>query len=497
MLFVPLLLSSALAAPPSFTSDREADATRAATLWRHLTDCTGREATVAATLPITRDDKLPAAIGGWLVGDEGAGATGVTLAWQATIGDLARTLAHAWFGPSLVDEGRAEVAATCAVARFEAADDAERADRAWMPAPLAVDLSALTDVTQATVAPHAGDPAAVAARLVARRALLALAAAGGDDAAYAAGTWDAVAVGLAAAGDGGARVAKALKGGADSQRTAFVDADRDGLTTAIEWIRGTDPDVWDTDGDGWWDGAPAEHPEGARPLPFANRFVCTSKVPPKDVDATIVLTSWLASGEPHTQRIPMTSKTTSFLVPTPPGDAGTGIQLRIEGDTLEDNAVCAEASVGVVLRVDPDLGDLHTRVAAALDDAYARAEQTFGIPLGRIYAELGKGDNQVIQRGSYGENTVRIEVWSEDAAFLDAHGGAGPLADMVMAMQVSGIAGVRYRSPEAMAALFEALHPDLPKRAWFKSARGGVKDWLKRAAKCTDGWKAVLENTCR
>ena len=79
---------------------------------------------------------------------------------------------------------------------------------------------------------------------------------------------------LVHAGPRGAIVWDVLEGGVDRQREALSDKDLDGQPWLAEILSGTDPNRWDSDGDGWWDGASAA-PVGAVPLPPDGTAVCS------------------------------------------------------------------------------------------------------------------------------------------------------------------------------------------------------------------------------
>ena len=76
----------------------------------------------------------------------------------------------------------------------------------------------------------------------------------------------------------GAPLLAALDGGVDAERDALADPDQDGVTTVVETMQGTDPNRWDTDGDGWWDGRPASLPPGALPVPHDSSRICPHKL---------------------------------------------------------------------------------------------------------------------------------------------------------------------------------------------------------------------------
>ncbi len=89
-------------------------------------------------------------------------------------------------------------------------------------------------------------------------------------------SWDTLRGALS--GAGGEWIRDVLDGDAEAERAALADEDRDGLANVHERRLGTDPADWDTDRDGWWDGAPLSlrRSDGVVPLPPDDSPVCTS-----------------------------------------------------------------------------------------------------------------------------------------------------------------------------------------------------------------------------
>jgi hypothetical protein len=181
---------------------------------------------------------------------------------------VAHEVAHAWVhgGPSALVEGATNLLADC-VARsaprqfgwdvggntLEGLEDL----RSWRNA----DDAAASTRSAGYAASHGLMRAA--ARLVPERTLW-----------RADWTWGAFADVLREAGD--TVVLPVVEGGVASQLAALADADGDGLSALEEQLLGTDPDDWDSDRDGWWDGAPVElGASGAVPIPSGGGPVCT------------------------------------------------------------------------------------------------------------------------------------------------------------------------------------------------------------------------------
>ncbi len=265
--------SGASAQPPAFQADEAADAEVATRAWVAAEACTGRPAPSAPTVELTRS-VIP---GGWLgrahVHEQGLERLDVS-APPERIGEvIVHEIAHAWVakGDQALVEGAAELLADCIVATDPGLAPLQFDDGR--------DLVALSDLRTWGIAqegkPLAMDGARTDAYLGASRLLRTATLVMAEELLWQGGelTWGQLEGWLASAGPEAAPVLEVVRSGPATQRDALRDADLDGVTDLGEALLGTDPLAFDSDGDGWWDGAD-DRPDEAVVVPLDGTFTC-------------------------------------------------------------------------------------------------------------------------------------------------------------------------------------------------------------------------------
>lgn len=276
----PLLLGLTLAASPAwastprFAGDVPDDAALARKAWAAAEICTGWS---APAHELVRLERGPAVAGydgrAYLDGD---GLYRIELSGHHPRRSLLHEIAHAWTrrGPASLNEGRTDLLADCMALALTDPDLLDPDDGR--------DLVALPDLRRWTnPRTHEGkdllDEGRADAYLGSARLFRVIATVVDSRSLWpedGALRWKDLESLLLRAGPKGALVWDLVEGGADRQREALSDRDRDGQPWLAEVLQGTHPERWDSDGDGWWDGSPPA-PVGAVPLPKDGTAVCS------------------------------------------------------------------------------------------------------------------------------------------------------------------------------------------------------------------------------
>ena len=261
------------AAMPVFSAAHEGDAERAVEAWEAARACTGRDAPAHEQVTIERSG-LPEGYLGRAERDE-HGLHTITLDPETERVDavLIHEIAHAWIhgGPPTLREGRTELLADCMVRKKPGLAPLQWDDSRTLNAlPDLLTWSDRSDHGPAMLAHARTDAYLGSARLI-RAAAFTL----GEEALLADPTleWEAFQSLLSEAPHGD-QLLGVLHDGSAAQRRALSDEDLDGAVHLVETWQATSSESWDTNQDGWWDGASGA-PHQAVPLPLDQSPVCT------------------------------------------------------------------------------------------------------------------------------------------------------------------------------------------------------------------------------
>lgn len=444
--------------------------------WGHAVACAGREGAALEVVPIDLVDP-----GGGFSGKATLEAgrlvrirLGVT---RPRV--IAHEVAHAWVqrGPPALVEGATALLEACV---------AGRAPDLFPSEPMA-DLGPLEDLrtwaNEDDAAPSRD--AGYAASLLLFQALATTVAPA--DLWRPEWSWAALDGLLAGAGPTGEAVRGVLAGGVAAQRAGLGDRDRDGVSSLLEGLAGTDPARWDTDGDGWWDGAPDDVERDGVPIAPGRGTVCSGRAA-GPLGAYVRVRGGAAAGSLQLalELDALHDTPARGWVWLPPRASpvfrvhGTGGGwARLDGVGLVRDRRCwsdARWTVLVARGVDVPL----EAFVAALRVADAAADGVLAPPAGPLQVLLGFDEGQV--RSDYTPTPTSWlagEDWTRAAARVVAEArlvqlGGEPRSAMgdALARALAGEPGLRYEAPEDDVA-------------W----------WTERAAAC--GWAALLRGGCR
>lgn len=454
---------------PVFVVEHPGDAELANALWPELAACAQREAPHHRFVPIDRTLEPPHD-GLSHFGDEGLYA--ISLRPTAPPIVLAHELAHAWVrgGPPTLTEGRAELLAECAAHRRPDLvpflnDDRSQLDR--MP-----DLRFWSDDR------YLEPVVLVAAYRGSRRLFRAIADAVPAEQLYGQPDmgWDELTPLLQT---NAPLVLNVLESGVHTQRRALRDTDLDGLVNLQERMRGTHPGMWDTDGDGWWDGAPEDRPLGAVPLPPDGSPVCMPLIPNLPGLVEVQLRGQLRGIQadrrigfiPRDNTVQLEQINLGF-----PG--GAWLEPR---EAKVPNPHCQQDSRVTVVseREGLALEKLHEGARAALDDLDRRLG-----PVGRLYVRVDNREWHVVQSMSR-----YIQITADSNTVRSNPSASGAYAAALFHT-------VTRELSDALAYAIARSWTKLPPPVDWGLRRREVMAWEQAVESCREGWSGLVHGRC-
>ena len=418
------LTSIALAAPAFH--GHPADVRVAERAWSAATACTGWEGRAHADVLIERGLVRHGFRG--LASEDEAGMYRIELdANDPSLSEvIVHEVAHAWVssGPTALVEGRAELLADCIVHQAPGIAPLQWDDGRALPNLPDLRAWDAGDGLGPSVNPLQRTDAYVGAARLVRLASLVLPEgalwpeADGID-------WLDLDALLAEAGEAASPIRELLRASGSEQSAALSDRDGDGLPELGEQIFQTDPDRFDSDGDGWWDGAAAS--DDVHPLPFDGTPVCTGWATPVTGTTVYLQTGGNLRGAPAPVpalrigdrtstdgRIP--AFTEQSVLAELQGDTGRvsgGLWARPQAEGLVPDSSCSQSAGAVVWASRPQLREQAPVVHAAVQTMRGRLEQRFGTRVSRVAVALG-GPETRMEGVIFHVSTVDARTWSPD-----------------------------------------------------------------------------------
>lgn len=464
------LTMGAASAAPTFEGSTN-DVAFANAIWPEAVACAGFEPAAPSVVTIDREFVGTPSIHKRVTKNEDGTLARIDLKPSATAIIFTNALGLAWFDSEdqAFNDGRAELLAECVARRrpkFVATIRSERFE--------AEDLGDLRTWKRTT---PVDDDALAAYRRASYRLFRTLRDILEPVELWQVNGWAELDVALSKAGPRGELVRQALAGGAETQRAALSDPDSDGLVTLQERFMGTRPDVWDSDGNGWWDGAPDV--DNAVPVARDGTPVC---VP---LQATSGTTRYVQGGAIRGFRIRERKlpkqDTPRFALNGGKNFAG-GNWLQARGEDLQASKRCYwHPRISVFSDSDqtPERLEKLANAVLAADARYA----AFG-PTDRLVVTLRK-EGRFLELGQGVEVPVKLLAELDDPAF----------ASQIVAM--SRLRKHTFEVDVTTVAFSEHVLGDGRQAVYTGAIRGEVKRATKRAEGCEDGWTSIIEETCR
>jgi len=505
-LVLVLLPTVALAGPPRFVAIDPAHVQAAEKAWRAAVDCTGWEAPAHGQVEITREYVSGGYTGGAFL-DRG-GLYRIALSQVNADRSLVHEIAHAWArtGPQALNEGRADLLADCIASRVP--------NLAPLDPDPGLDLDAMPDLRTwenptGSHSPQDLDLTRRDAYLGSARLMRVVATVVDAQLLWPRDGylgWEDLERLLEDGGPAGDTVLAVLDGGVERQQAALSDTDRDGVPFLAEVLQGTNPSRWDSDGDGWWDGAAPSPSVAAIPLPPDGTPVCSGFAAGAGGATVQVLVQSQHRGTPPPwvrlcagrQEIDADPTTGVHVPPGSPILIGLGGRLErstggayalVGGQHLVADWNCRSTPVYTVWVEDPRATPLLDAFATELDEHVRRADAFLGSRSpARMVVALGARSTGVEQ------GLVQLSMGQVEWAM--AQGRPDALAAVAVSLQRVWLGDDDARRWDAAEALARAIMDSPPGMLFVAVDEGAAEAWTGEATTCLEGWKGVLSGAC-
>ncbi len=314
--------------------------------------------------------------------------------------------------------------------------------------------------------------------------------------------WDEFAALLLASGPHGEPIMAMLAATTEEQRGLLADLDRDGLPVLGEQLLETNPGLWDTDGDGWWDGAKRPDLAEAVPLPPDGLPVCLAAGGNGPMGGVVLDVGGNLRGVAlpkatllmKTRQVELITGSNYHRVPSGRpavvrlggelGQSVGGVWVAPVGSEAQIRTGCMADDRMVVWASNPSqrrsVQEFHTLSVAA----HKRAEALLGPTRVPLTVQLGDPDSWV--EG----NTVGLSLSA--LAWADSTGRLDWLAALAVALWRTDSRlepTLRYEQAEALA---RALIEDAPEDLVVAENWREVNQWTRVAEDCESGWRGLL-----
>ncbi|TVQ86199.1 MAG: hypothetical protein EA397_20420 [Deltaproteobacteria bacterium] len=494
------LFGSAVAAP-TFEGVQPDDLRLAKKAYRAGVLCTGWEPPHHPSVKLQRRDALDGYDGRAYL--DGEGIYRIEISESNPGRTLLHELAHAWAsrGPATLTEGRADLLADCMATHLRRID-------LFDPDP-GRDLDALPDLRRWSN-PRAGhtartdDQERADAYLGASRLMRVIVTLVPLPELYPQDgllRWRELDRLLERAGPRGAIILDMLAGGAGRQAQALTDHDRDAQPWLAEILSGTDPNRWDSSGDGWWDGSPPA-PPGAVPLPPDGSAVCSGmSASPRGARVEVRVRATRASAPPKVRVIAgdtwlIDDPTQGVSIePNQPillaldgglrGATG-GAWAMVGGQDLYTSWNCKSEPHYTTWIADPTFAPHLETFQKELREIIARADSLIGPSTRRLVVAIGADSTHVDADG------VRLSTgflaWALERGRIDA------IAGLAVALQRAWLAPPDERRWDTAEALLHALLDDPPKELLISADPDQRDARTAEASRC--GWHGTIVGPC-